>query len=98
MRRITTYPNGYDRLYRLAGLSNGRTTVSDLITEPGGYKMIEYLATEKGGSNMGKMLSRAPKGKGFNKSTGRIFTEQQLLDRLRASYTREAQSRSKADN
>ncbi len=98
MRRIAKYPNAYDRLYRLGGLSNGRATVSDLVAEPGGHEMIEYLTSEKGGTNLGKMLSKTPKGKGFNKPTGRIFTEQQLLKRLQACHVRETQARSKANN
>ena len=89
MRNIVKYPDAFDRLYRMAALSGGRTLVNDLIAEPAGHEMIEYLTTSKGGKNMGKMLARAPKGSDFNKPTGRIFTEKQLLDRLRECYARD---------
>lgn len=89
MRDITKYPDAYDRLYRIAALSKGRAIVSDLIAEPAGHEMIEYLTTSKGGKNMGKMLARAPKGAKFNKPTGRIFTEKQLLARLQECYARD---------
>jgi len=83
MRNMAKYPDAFDRLYRMAALSGGRTLVNDLIAEPAGHEMIEYLTTSKGGKNMGKMLARAPKGAQFNKPTDRIFTEKQLLARLR---------------
>ena len=89
MRNIANYPGAFDRLYRMAALSGGRTLVNDLIAEPAGHEMIEYLTTSKGGKNMGTMLARAPKGSHFNKPTGRIFTEKQLLARLRECYARD---------
>ena len=35
MRRISSYPNVYDRLDRLAGLPNGEQTIRDLMRNPG---------------------------------------------------------------
>ncbi len=97
MRKITKYPDAFDRLYRMAALSGGRTLVNDLIAEPAGHEMIEYLTTSKGGENMGKMLARAPKGSQFNKPTGRIFTEKQLLTRLRECYARDLKASEAAE-
>jgi hypothetical protein len=43
------------------------------------------MTTAKGGKELGKMLSEDPNGKGFNESTGRIYTAAMLLDRLQQS-------------
>jgi hypothetical protein len=44
---------------------------------------------------MGEMISQAPNGQGFNKRTGRIYTEQQLIARLKQSYAKADKSRKK---
>ena len=86
MRNIAKYPDAFDRLDRLSRLPYGKNTIKALIRGPDGYKMIEYMTTTHGGRQMGKMLSDAPKGTGFNKPTGRIYTVKQLLTRLKQSY------------
>src|SRR5580698_731322 len=85
MRHVAKYPEGYDRLDRMIRLPRGETITEDLIHNPGGYQMVEYLATAQGGIEMGKMLSETPKGKNFNQPTGRIYTAEQLVSRLRKS-------------
>ena len=87
MRHVATYPEGYDRLDRMIRMPRGEIITEDLIHNPGGYQMVEYLATAQGGYEMGKMLSQTPKGKNFNQPTGRIYTADQLIARLKASYT-----------
>ncbi|HVC93142.1 MAG TPA: hypothetical protein VND64_05595 [Pirellulales bacterium] len=86
MRQVGRYPDGYDRLDRLADLSDGKLIIGRLINGPDGYKMLEYLTTAPGGREMGAMLSQAPNGKGFNRATGRIYTAEQLLERLKSSH------------
>ena len=86
MRKIAKYPNAYDRLDRLSKLPQGKQTVRQLIDGPGGYQMIEYLTSSSGGKELGKMLSRAPRGSNFNQPTGKLYTADHLLARLRRSY------------
>lgn len=86
MRQIKVYPDGYDRLDRLSRLPRGQRIVRELIRGPGGAKMIQYMTTAPGGINMGKMLSQAPDGKNFNSPTGRIYTADMLLARLKQSH------------
>jgi hypothetical protein len=93
MRTVSKYPLGYDRLYRLASLPGGRRLVVDLINKRGGGQFIEYLTASKGGHNLGKMLKSVPNGTDFNAPTGRIFTAEQLLERLQASHAQERQRR-----
>lgn len=96
MQQIRAYPLGFDCLDHLARIPRGRQVVLDLIRGPDGYKMIEYLVTTGGGENMAAMLSSVPGGKKFNEPTGRIYTPQQLLERLRESYAEELKRREKA--
>jgi hypothetical protein len=44
---------------------------------------------------MGEMISQAPHGQGFNQPTGRIYTEQQFIARLKQSYAKAEKSRKK---
>ncbi len=86
MRKVDRYPMAYDRLERLARLPNGRRTVHDLIHGKGGEKMVEYLTISRGGREMGKMLSKIPAGTSFNQPTGKVYTVQALITRLRESH------------
>jgi hypothetical protein len=86
MRRIASYPDGYDRLDRLSHLPRGQQTMRDLIRGPGGEKMIEYMTTSAGGKELGNQLSQDPGGANFNAPTGRIYTAQDLLDYLKTQY------------
>lgn len=86
MRQSSRFPGTYDRLDHLRGLPHGEQTIKDLIRGPDGYKLLRYMTTTRGGRNLGKQLSRAPKGKGFNKPTGRIYTVGDLYRALNRSY------------
>ena len=86
MRRVSRIPFGYDRLDHLSRLSDGRTIVRKLVKGPGGDQLIRYLATADGGREMGLMLSQAPSGEDFNRPTGRIYTEADLLSALKTAY------------
>jgi hypothetical protein len=89
MRRIATMPGGYDRVDRLRNMPDGEYQVSDFIESPGGYTMIEYMTTTQEGKNLGELVSEGVNGENFNKPTGRIYTERELLKRLRISYDAE---------
>ena len=86
MRKIAAYPGVYDRLDRLSRLPHGKKTVKALIRGPDGHKMIRYMTTTPGGRKLGKQLSNAPKGGAFNKPTGRIYSVELLLRRLKQSH------------
>lgn len=86
MGQISNYPAGYDRLDRLSRLPQGRQMVQDLIKGPDGYKMIKYMTEAPGGEVLGDQIANAPKGEDFNKPTARIYTVEQLIERLKKSY------------
>ncbi|OHB79540.1 MAG: hypothetical protein A2W31_07255 [Planctomycetes bacterium RBG_16_64_10] len=97
MRRIAKYPSAYDRLCRLAALPGGRRLVVDLIQEPGGDRFIEYLTKSKGGKNLTQMLKDIPNAANFDQPTGKLFTAEQLIDQLQASYAAEQKRRDSSD-
>lgn len=88
MRQSAGYSQAYDRLDRLERLPDGQRILKRLVEGPDGYKLIEYLTTSSGGKNMGKMLGKIPEGEKFNQPTGRIYTQADLLARLKESYPR----------
>ena len=86
MRQISQYPGGYDRLDRISTMPQGRGNVAQMIKLPDGYKMIEAMTTTRRGHILGQRLSNAPKGKNFNKPTGKIYTEDAFITRLKESF------------
>jgi hypothetical protein len=92
MRRVASIPQGYDRLEHLLDLPDGRKTLAALIRGPDGHKFIAYLAQTPQGANLGHTLSRLPQGGGFNRPTGRIYTQHDLLQRLQQVYELDAAS------
>jgi len=77
-RQVAPMPLGYDKLDRLAQLPQGRSTVERLVIGPDGYKLLEYMSTSRGGNDLNRMLSADGKGN-FEKPTGKIYDEQQLV-------------------
>jgi hypothetical protein len=77
-RQVAPMPLGYDKLDRLAQLPQGRSTVERLVVGPDGYKLLEYMSTSRGGHDLSRMLSADGKGN-FEKPTGKIYDEQQLV-------------------
>jgi hypothetical protein len=92
MRQIGTLPAGFDKVDRMCRMPHGLTQLSGLIYNPAGYKFFAYLSVSPGGHNLGNMVSRAPKGRHFNDRTGRIYTQEELLARLRETYDEQVAS------
>lgn len=85
MREVKGYPLAFDRLDRLSSMPQGHDTIRALIKGPDGAKLLEYLGTSSGGAQLGKMLSRTPEGAHFNRPTGRVYTAEQLIERLHSA-------------
>ena len=98
MHDIARLPGGYDRVDRLRHMPNGEIHIGDFIDTPDGSAMIEYMTTTQEGKNLGNFLSQDPDGHNFNKRTGRIYTERELLSRLKISYDAEAVRRLDIDS
>jgi len=96
MKRISSYPLGYDRLHQLGRIHKGRQLVYDLIHGVGGDEMVKYLTTSKGGKELAKQLTRVPRGTDFDKPTGQIYTEADLTKRLETAYSKDRKKRDAA--
>jgi hypothetical protein len=90
MRKIAHDPGTYARLDRLSTIPRGQTTIRDLVRQKDGDKLIEYMATTKGGKAMGGMMAGARGGVDLNKSTGRIYTADDLIAVLKAALAKPA--------
>lgn len=84
----------YDRLDRLIQKPGGRRLVRDLIRVPHGYKYAKSKRP-KGMPEMKEFLPKTSKGKNptisdYDKPTGRIYTLELFLDRLRETHKAES--------
>ncbi|MBM4003697.1 MAG: hypothetical protein FJ295_10480 [Planctomycetes bacterium] len=97
MRKISGEERIYDRLDRITTASGGEALIRDLIKLPDG----ERYALRKQGVAVPNLLDLLPKDssaqtrtiRGFDKSTGKIYTRAQLLQQLEKSH--ESDSRAK---
>lgn len=85
----------YDRLDRLIQRPGGRRLVRDLIRLPDGYRYAKSKRP-RGVPAMKEFLPKTSKGKdakieNYNKPTGRIYTLELFLDRLRKVHEVESQ-------
>jgi hypothetical protein len=83
MRQCARRSLPFDVLDRLANLPEGERILQSLIDGPDGYKLVEYIAQTPGGRALGRQLQAVPRGQNFNQPTGRIYTAEQLLARLK---------------
>lgn len=72
----------YDRLDRVSRVDNGKQLINDICKLPDAKYALDYLED---------LLPKKPGGrtrkvKDFDKPTGRIYTEQQFVKRLRQSF------------
>jgi hypothetical protein len=90
MRQVSKSPLGYDRVDQIDRLTGGRTlgesTIDLLISTPGGYKDILNLGNSSSKQIQTWMLAAGWRSLDFNSPTGRIYTEQAFLSRLKQSY------------
>ncbi|HZZ27329.1 MAG TPA: hypothetical protein VFE46_04915 [Pirellulales bacterium] len=86
MRQINRDPMGYSRVDQLDHVTLGPETVDALITSNDGYKKILNLGTSTPRQNQSWMIAPSLRGTNFNASTGRIYTAEELLSRLKKSY------------
>ena len=79
---VSKVPGGADRIERIAKLKNGKGTLNQLLKFPHGSDLIKELATTKVGRNLGRYAAKREDGKDFNKPTGKIYTESELVKEL----------------
>jgi hypothetical protein len=90
MRKIAGTTQAYDRLQRLAATDGGDRAVRDMMKLPNGDEVLAALTESKAGRDISRRLADGPKTGGFDQPTGRIYTQAQLVDRLKQSHDRDA--------
>jgi hypothetical protein len=82
MRQVSGYPLIYDRMDRISQQTGGEQLLRDLPKLPDAHKAVAHLVDflPKTGS------SRTPHVKDYDKATGRIYTQKQLLHQLEQAY------------
>lgn len=97
MRKVSGSPLAYDRLDQIARLPGGKLMVKDFLRFPNS----ELTFAENAPLDVSRLARLEPRNKrsgipteaDLNKPTGRIYTVQDLLARLRKSYDVEVQRR-----
>jgi hypothetical protein len=97
MRKVSKNPASFEYLQRLSETANGQRQVKDLMKLPNGPDVLAALVSSPQGRDISKRIAAGPKTKNFDKPTGRIYTQAQLVTRLRESYTKELAGGAKAE-
>ena len=86
-RQITSFKNGMDRVERMSVMKAGKSTIRQLVYEmPGGADYVKALATTKHGQKLGHIVRQSKNGQNFNKPTGKLYNEEQLIEHLEKLY------------
>ncbi|HUG17330.1 MAG TPA: hypothetical protein VMM56_00030 [Planctomycetaceae bacterium] len=85
MRNLTKAGGKYDMVDRFRKLPRGYTMLQTMIDTPKGHQLLADMVTAKTGKGTAQQLTRSPEGKDFDKPTGLIYTEDALLDFLKAA-------------
>jgi len=93
MRKLAKMPGAYDRLDRMRRMPYGSRRLREWMSNRGGDKLLEYMTTTRGGKLLSKQIARGKNGKGFDKPTGRLYTDRDLLKALKTSYKAELRRR-----
>ena len=93
MRQVSGYKLIYDRLDRLAREAGGQTMLKAVLNLPDGYRYAAY-PTRPEIPDLVDFLpkrgnSRTRVVKDYDKPTGRIYTEEDLMERLTASLKKQ---------
>ena len=93
-RQISTVSGGVDRIERMSKLKNGKGSINQLINFPHGSDLVKELATTRVGRNLGNRGSRSG-ASSLNESTGKIYTEKELISELARRYKADRSRRGK---
>ena len=68
--------------------------IVDMIRDPSGDEAVKFMTAPSVGEELVKQFSNIPKGINFNRPTGILFTESQLLAQLKKYHAAEVSRRS----
>lgn len=86
MRKVSKFPNVYDRLERLSWMPAGRELIRELTHRADGPEVLQSLTTLQGAEAVEKIMAGDIRGANFALPTGHIHTAEQLLERLKGTH------------
>ncbi len=94
MRKVSKFPEAYDRLERLTWLEGGQNILRELIANPNGPKQVERWTTTAGAKEMAAKVAKDPRGMNFSLPTGHMHTAEQLIEELKRNHDEAAREKS----
>lgn len=85
----------YDYLRRLCATKGGDRQVADILKLPNGNEVLAALTESKAGKDISRRLADGPRTRGYDTPTGTLYTESQILARLKESHARDLRASSK---
>lgn len=85
VRLIPNKGEAYNGLDRLSDLPTGKHTIVEMMRDPASDKWLAYLLSKHGGAELSKLMTKN-EPVDFVKPTGKIYTVDQLVERLEKSY------------
>lgn len=77
----------YDKLERMASLPEGQQKIRDLLAGPQGHHdMLNYMLGRQGSQMLFENGTAHPAARDFNKPTGKIYSPEALLQRIKKSH------------
>jgi hypothetical protein len=82
----------YDYLRRLADTKGGDRQITNIMALPNGNDVLTALTKSKAGKDISRRLADGPRTQGYDTPTGYIYTEAQVLERIKESYDRDVRT------
>jgi hypothetical protein len=79
----------YDYLRRLSETKGGDRAVTDILKLPNGNDVLTALTKSKAGKDISRRMAAGPHTQGYDTPTAYLYTETQVLARLKESYDRD---------
>ena len=96
LQQTAKQPQVFDRLDRMTRMPEGPKTIRDMLAGPAGHHdMLAYMITDQGGQQLWQSTLDTPDARQFLKPTGKLYTPDGLLARLRKSHEAELAQRAR---
>ena len=82
----------YDYLRRLCATKGGDRQVTDILKLPNGNDVLAALTESKAGKDISRRLAEGPRTRGYDTPTGMLYTELQILARLKEIHARDSRA------
>lgn len=85
----------YDYLRRLGATKGGDRQVANILALPNGNEVLAALTDSKAGKDISRRLAEGPRTRNYDTPTGMLYTQTQILARLKESHARDSRAAAK---